>query len=178
MYSEEASNNDSYSEYIYYCATDDEVKKFESSSTSEISSFAESFKAEHQKTYELQNTMMSRISTIQENSKRANKDLKQELVKLKERENPSHHELKDELKELREIVESSRDRHELRQELAELRGVVERPPGHDELKKELAELRELVGHPPGHEELKEELSALKDLVKDLMRQLKSSDTTT
>ncbi|KAK3824533.1 MAG: hypothetical protein J3Q66DRAFT_383963 [Benniella sp.] len=209
MYNEGVSSSDSSSEYIYYCATDDEVKKFESSSTSEISSFAESLKAEHEITHKAQRIIMNSISTMQESSNVANEDLKmvlgqgnalkQDLVQLKEGEDPCHREMKNELKELRGLVESapghgelkqelielkesaaenSRSHGELKQELVELRGLVERPSGHDELRQELAELRELVQHPPGHDELKEELSALKDLVKDLMRQLKSGDATT
>jgi len=191
MYNEGVSSNDSSSEYIYYCATDDEVKKFESSSTSEISSFAESIKAEHEKTHTAQRTIMNSMSTMQENSNVAKDDLKkvlgqgnalkQDLVKLKEREDhelknelkglrdlvesaPGHGELKEELAGLKALVERPREDEKLKQELAELRELVERPPGHDELKQELVGLRGLVGRPSGHDELKQELAELRALV--------------
>ncbi|KAK3824534.1 MAG: hypothetical protein J3Q66DRAFT_92656 [Benniella sp.] len=235
IYFEGVSNSDSYSEYIYYCASDEDIKKFLLRSTSEVSSLAEASKEAHQKTHNSQNSIANKVieqgnvlrqelaglkEGTAENS-RGHDELKLELTGLKEsavENSRSHGEMKQELTELREIVKSSRDHNELRQELAglkalverpredeklkqelaDLRGLVERPPGHDELKQELvelrglverpsshdelkqelAELRGLVEHPPGHDELKEELSALKDLVKDLMRQLKSGDTST
>ncbi|KAK3824536.1 MAG: hypothetical protein J3Q66DRAFT_435804 [Benniella sp.] len=101
MYSEGVSNNDSYSEYIYYCASADEVKRFQSSSTSEISIFAESLKAEHERTHDAHHTIMKGIATMQETSNVT----KDELEKLKGGENPKYDELKQELKELKDLVQ-------------------------------------------------------------------------
>ncbi|KAF9350677.1 hypothetical protein BGX34_001036 [Mortierella sp. NVP85] len=164
-YNEGVSNNDGYSEYIYYCATDDEVKRFQSSSTSEISSFAESLKKEHERTHEAQRTIMEGIKTMQNISNVAKDELKgvidqgqslkQELETLKGREDPRHNELKNELKELRDLMKS--------------------PPSQSELKQELEKLRE--SENPHYDELKKEVTELRNLVQELVDQLSSGEIT-
>lgn len=106
MYSERVSNNDSYSEYIYYCASADEVKRFQSSSTSEISGFAESLKVEHEKTHDAQRAIMEGIKMMHMKNPPGYIELKQELDQLrKERGNPHYDDLKKEVTQLKALVE-------------------------------------------------------------------------
>ncbi|KAK3824541.1 MAG: hypothetical protein J3Q66DRAFT_325332 [Benniella sp.] len=189
--------------YIYYCASDEEVKKFQSGS--EISIFADSSRAAHKQTQGMIIESLSEVKDTNVRTKVEIKDfvegtLKKEFADLREdlkrrRDHDDsmqvsaklgetagrrrgHDGLRQELAEPRALVEHPPGHNELKQELAELRGLVERPPSHDDLKQELAELRELVERPPGHDELKKELSALKGLVESLVLQLRSNNTAT
>jgi len=82
MYSAGGSNNDSNFEYIYYCATEEQVKKFESKS--EISCFAESSHAAHKQTQDVQHTIIKSIGAVQLGVGQSKDDLKKEIDDLKE----------------------------------------------------------------------------------------------
>lgn len=98
------SNIDSYSEYIYYCASEEDAKNFEAES--EISKFADSSKAAHRQTHEAQHTIINRINAVQLDVGHVNGDLKKEMAELREKVMHAHchDELKKELEGLRELV--------------------------------------------------------------------------
>jgi hypothetical protein len=86
-----ASNNGGHSEYIYYCATDEEVREFRSKfSDSEMTAHAESSKAAHEKTHEAQSEILSDVKAVSNAVRSSSQhsccggEVKQELDHLKE----------------------------------------------------------------------------------------------
>ncbi|KAK3824660.1 MAG: hypothetical protein J3Q66DRAFT_94401 [Benniella sp.] len=66
-YFERASSNDGYSEFIYYCATDEEVREFLSRfSDSGMTAHAESSKVAHEKTHETQSQLLTDVKAVSE----------------------------------------------------------------------------------------------------------------
>lgn len=85
VYGERASGNDGYSEYIYYCATEDEVKAFRSKFTSH----ADSSKAAHDETHEKQRQILENVRAVSDavtsqHSCCTGGKVEQELAQLKE----------------------------------------------------------------------------------------------
>ncbi|KAF9343083.1 hypothetical protein BGX34_007247, partial [Mortierella sp. NVP85] len=64
---ERASSNDGYSEFIYYCATDEEVREFRSRfSDSGMTAHAESSKASHEETHKTQTKILQDVKAVSE----------------------------------------------------------------------------------------------------------------
>lgn len=190
MYTEGLRNSDNHPDYIYYCASEEDVRKFQSKSDS----LALASKAAHQKT---RDKIINSISTVKQDIA----DLKEHFTNTRSADDskqaitahgaPAGHpggrdEPRQEIDEHRGLESPrshrevrNRDDGELKRELEKLRELVQqRPPGHEELKQELAELREIVQqHPPGQDELRQELTALRGLVASLVLQLGSNNTT-
>jgi len=141
-YSKGDTNNDG-SEYIYYCANEEQVKKFESKS--EISNFAESSEAAHKRTHEVQTLIINSINAVRLDVGQSKDDLKKAMTELKGQAGPSNADVK---------------------ETTESKGQVE--PSNADLKKEIAELREQIKHAHCHDELRNEMAGLKDLVQLLV----------
>jgi hypothetical protein len=95
--------------YIYYCASDDEVKRFQSGS--EISIFAYSSRAAHKKTHEDQHMIMQNISEVRNNVEQGNEETKRELEDMKSivkelmERSSGHDALKQEIADLKELVQ-------------------------------------------------------------------------
>ncbi|KAF9345308.1 hypothetical protein BGX34_004860, partial [Mortierella sp. NVP85] len=67
VYNEGANSNDGYSEYIHYCATDEEVREFLSRfSDSGMTAHAESSKVAHEKTHETQDQLLTDVKAVSE----------------------------------------------------------------------------------------------------------------
>ncbi|KAF9343988.1 hypothetical protein BGX34_006153, partial [Mortierella sp. NVP85] len=62
LYNKDAGNNDGYSEYIYYCATDEEVREFES----RFMSHAESSKEAHEVIHKTQSRILEDVKAVGE----------------------------------------------------------------------------------------------------------------
>ncbi|KAK3824658.1 MAG: hypothetical protein J3Q66DRAFT_325676 [Benniella sp.] len=120
VYNEGASSNDGYSEYIYYCATDEEVKEFRSKfSDSEMTAHAESSKAAHEVTHKTQNKIIEDVKAVGD----AVRDNSQVIENLKVDTPDAYSELKEELAAMRELIENSRS-GKVEQELAQLKELV------------------------------------------------------
>ncbi|KAF9344391.1 hypothetical protein BGX34_005737 [Mortierella sp. NVP85] len=81
-YNERMSGGESYSQYIYYCASEEEVKKFQSSA--DISGVVQSSKAAHNETHLAQRMIIKGISEVKSEVKDTNIHVKEELKKLVE----------------------------------------------------------------------------------------------
>jgi len=167
MHSEKVGMGDSHSEYIYYCASDEDIRKFQS--RSEISSLAESSQEGHKKTHADQHRIINSISQV-----------KGEIDDL--RANFTYPRAPDGSKQMiaghGELLGRPCGHGELKQGIKELRELVKSPESHEELRREIAELRELVMSTRDDGEVKQELVELRGLVKDLVLQLKSNNTAT
>ncbi|KAK3824674.1 MAG: hypothetical protein J3Q66DRAFT_435916 [Benniella sp.] len=153
-YSEGATNNDSNCEYIYYCAGDEEVKKFESKS--EISSFAETSEAAHKRTHEVQTLIINGINAVRLDVGQSKVDLKEAMDELKGQVGLINNDLKKETSESKgQAGPSNVDSKETTEskgqagpgnadlkETTESKGQVE--PSNADLKKEIDELKKLV----------------------------------
>ncbi|KAK3824532.1 MAG: hypothetical protein J3Q66DRAFT_325313 [Benniella sp.] len=119
MYSERAGYSDSHSEYVYYCASDEEVKKFQSRSEM-LSLTADPSKAGHSETLLAQRMILKSISEVKSDVTHGNDALNKRLDTLDGRvQNPySHMEPREKLMELKDL-------DGLKQELAALKSLVE-----------------------------------------------------
>ncbi|KAF9352088.1 hypothetical protein BGX34_000179 [Mortierella sp. NVP85] len=119
MYSERAGYSDSHSEYVYYCASDEEVKKFQSRSEM-LSLTADPSKAGHSETISTQRMILKSISDVKSDVAHGNEALNKRLDTLDGRgQNPySHTEPREKLVELKDL-------DGLKQDLAALKSLVE-----------------------------------------------------
>jgi hypothetical protein len=120
VYNEGASSNDGYSEYIYYCATDEEVREFRSKfSDSEMTAHAVSSKAAHEVTHKTQDKILDGVKAVGE----AVRDSSQAIENLKVDNPDGYIEFKGELAAMKEQIKNSCG-EEVKQELLELKALV------------------------------------------------------
>lgn len=110
VYNQGVSNHDSYPEYIYYCANDEEVNRFQSQFTiSEASGLSPENRFVADAVEETRRTIHGRIETLGQGITAEHRTLHESIATTLEKEGRT---------------ERSCDHDELRQELTELRGLV------------------------------------------------------